>query len=179
MMVPWRMARPSGRELNEADAAHEVFAIGHLWVHLAGGCQHDAGAQVAQVQSHCRRADVYRQAVRLFTVAGHYPDGLASLPHGHGELAVLRPHDLLQARQQHGIQPDPRQAEAGFQLGGDAVPIAQRVLQAGVFDLHVIEADGRVNDHRSLGGGLADDLLARLALFGDVHKESAVYLADA
>ena len=71
------------------------------------------------------------------------------------------------------------QPEPGVQLGGDAVPVAQLVFQGRRLDLDVVKADGRVDDDGPLGGGLAHDLLARLALLGHEDHQVAVHLARA
>ena len=71
------------------------------------------------------------------------------------------------------------QAEAGVQFGGNAVPVAQLVFERGWLDLDVVQADRRVDDDGALGGGLADHLLARLALLGHEDHQVAEDLAGA
>ena len=123
------------------------------------------------------RADVDRQAERLFDVAGLHAHRLAILPDRDRHLPVPLAHDLLQAAEQHGVQPHVLQPEARVELGRDAVPVAQLVLQRRRLHLDVVEPDRRVDDDRALGGRLAHDLLARLAFLGHEHDQVAQHLA--
>jgi len=82
-----------------ADAAHQVFAIGHLRVHLAGCRQDLPGSQVAQVHGNRGGPDVDRKAVRLLRIAGLHAHGIAILPNRDGHFPVSLTDDLLQLAQ--------------------------------------------------------------------------------
>ena len=115
-----------------ADPAHQVFAVGHLRVHAAGRGQHRARPQIAQMHGDGGRADVHGQAVSFFGVAGLHAHRLAALPDGDGDLPITLAHDILQLAQQHRVQPHVVEPEARRQLGRDAVPVAQLMLQRGL-----------------------------------------------
>ena len=52
----------------------------------------------------------------------------------------------------------------GVEFGGNAVPVAELVFERGWLDLDVVEPNGGVDDDGAFGRGLADYLLAGLAL---------------
>ena len=55
---PRQLSLRSGVEHDVGDAAHEVLAEPDLRVHLAGGCEHVARQEVAEMPGDRRRADV-------------------------------------------------------------------------------------------------------------------------
>ncbi len=162
-----------------ADAAHQILAVGHLRIHAAGGGQHCARAQIAEVHGNRRRADIDRQAVDLLLVAGLHPDDLPILPDGERDLPVIGPHGVLEGAEQDRIDAQPREIEPRFQLCGQAIPIAELVLEGRRLDLHVVELGSGIDDDGAFSGGLTDNLLARLALLRHKHHQIALHLAPA
>jgi len=160
-----------------ADPAHQVLAVGHLRVHLAHRREYLAGSQVAQVHCNARRADVYGQAVGLFSIAWLHAHSLAALPDRDRHFPVALAHDALQVVQQDRVEMHAGQIKALGQLIGDAVPIAKLMFQRRLLDLDIVQADGRINLDGAHGGSLTHHLLACLAFLGHEDHQVAVHFA--
>ena len=154
-------------------AAHQILAEADLRIHLAGGGEHLAGGEIAEVPRHGRRADVERDAVRAIVETGPDAGDRVAVVDGDRDRPVPGAQRGLHRGQQVGIDRERVQAPLVRERLAEAADVAARAAQLGAFDLHVVEPHDRVDLDRVGVGLLADDLTVELALGWDVDDEVA------
>ena len=78
-----------------ADAAHEIFAIGHLRIHPAGRSENGACAQVTQMGSHGGCPHIDGNAIDVILEARLHPNHFLLIPDRGGDTAVAGGHGCL------------------------------------------------------------------------------------
>src|SRR5262249_55862864 len=151
--------------------AHEILAESDLRIHLACGCEHVAGREIAEVPGDRRRADVEGNAVRA--VVESWPDAgdRLTVVDGDRDRAVSGAQCGLQGCEDGRIGCETLEAPLVLERILESTEIARSAAERGVRHLDVVQAHHRVELDRMSVGLLAYDLAEELTLRRDVDDE--------
>lgn len=79
-MIPVHLVQPGRVGHGVRNPAHQIFAIGDLWIHDGFGSENLACAKVAQMTGHRCAADVNGQTINTFFITRLDVDHFAVVP---------------------------------------------------------------------------------------------------